>query len=208
MSPFPLFSLLENPDVFVSINNCKDSLGRFQVMPDVQLKNEDQPVTLKFSYNGRYFSLPRKFVGFYRIFYESEMIYSKTEVFSTKMLFYGEKPGDNELDMNSTGVGYHRPGSKLEFNIQIKLPKLLTGVYFMVFKISDFSFEPYLDAYTILRVKNDSEKGFLRNRTKIFGPDLINDVVKIDWIDEIDHEWLNYRVQSVKRSSKVVKDFR
>ena len=218
MYPFPLYSLVNNSNIFLSVDNCKDSLGRFQVMPEVRTKNIDKPVVLKFAYTGRYYSLPKKFLGFFRIFYESEVIYSNVDVFGTEILFYGESPSKKRDTLNSTCVGYHRPGSKLEFNIHMKLPVFPPGMYFMVLKVMDFSFQPYLDAYTVVRVRHDDEKVLLGKtggrqelvyQLSMFGEGLTNDHPKIDWADNIDHEWLDYRVEHVKRAEvKGVRDMK
>lgn len=186
--PFPVATSLDADD-YVSVRNCKDHLGLFNVIPEFKLVNDananlpDQNI-LKFQYKGKTKQRCMKFSLLYRLYYEGKEIRNCYRVFD----YNGSKA-------NGTTASVKIDNDSLIFTIIDKIENHLNaGIYFNVIKITDMSGQPYIDTNNFYRVKKNGSRNPPPNVHKDYkGPEnTCPDFKEIDYKREMLLEYADY----------------
>ena len=225
--PFPIFSVVEaieqgvNATQFVTVKNSKDSIGLFQCFDSLDLEGGSiEKQVLKFQVDGSFVTMPSKFTGFLRVFYEGKLIRSSYQFLSEER----RRTNGDGSKLNQTSFEYSKfQKSKLKFTVTAEFDVLAPGMYFVVWKVTDMSLQLYLDAFLSFRVRHKEEKTlilFYRDNdgvdeagveafTKLIGAEHLveEDMSGIDWSMEYANEWVGYRTQFVReREAKNIRN--
>ena len=147
------------------MRNCPDNIGLFQVYPDVNLtrSKSKNPSTLRFSYTGRVLQQPSYFLSLIRIFYEGVQIFSKFDAVKTVQISGGssEEKHDsfrvfcsNDIKRSKNAKNCYKLSENL-FSLELKyeIEELPAGVYFLSVKIYDLAGQPFVDQYSVFKVR-------------------------------------------------------
>lgn len=201
-----MVTVLNDTNQFTLVKNCKDSIGLFQTMPDVEIRQvENHEFEQDFSGEAQF--KPEKMVGLVRVFYEGALIRTAMDVFGKKI---------EPKMVNQTTFYYYDNyyDNYLKIAVKIQFSILPPGNYFLVTKVTDMTGQLFLDSYTVVRVRHSGgveiERRLVneyrnegKDKEKFLG--LKHDSVRqfeMDpymWGKDIDTEWIDYRVQHVKR---------
>ena len=77
--PFPLFSKLGSKHQYVSIRNCEDQMGQFQVFNDIIIDKLSAGI-FNFEYSGHALQETTQFLALTRFYYEGKLILDKFNV--------------------------------------------------------------------------------------------------------------------------------
>jgi hypothetical protein len=218
-SPFPIFSKPGSLNQFVSVRNCPDNIGLFQVYPNVNLtrSKSKNPSTLRFSYTGRVLQQPSYFVSLIRIFYEGVQIFSKFDAVETVHRSGGSREekhdsfrvfcaNDIKTSRNAKNC-FESSENLLSLELKYEIEELPAGVYFLSVKIYDLAGQPFVDQYSVFKVrvtdvggKVEHDKLILENKRQLENGELFassvdktEEIVDLpDFAEVMAHEFVGY----------------
>ena len=165
--PYPLHTILNKTEQYVSIRHCKNDLGLFQVVPDIELhRASDIQISMKFS--GLALTIPKKFYSLFRIYYEGVLIKScfqevdpnNKDVLLTKNDKVKVNIFQQKIDPIKDSMGQsiysnqdiEKTHSKLNIILTDTLDLMRPGMYVIVHRVTDVTGIPYVDSQSIMRV--------------------------------------------------------